>query len=95
MMIFVTPSETNNRFVIYLKTTTCKVQYNREGIIFQSNLSRINVMKDFFINYGINQVEVRENDKEAQLLLHDENVFMQLEDIDNIKGLKVPILTVI
>lgn len=95
MMIFVTPQDTDNRFVIYLKTNTCKVQYGPEGLQFQAALPRINIMKDFFINYGIKQVEVRENGQDAILLMHDKAVFMQMEDLDNISGMKVPILTVI
>lgn len=95
MMIFVTPQDADNRFVIYLKTDICKVQYNAEGLQFKSILSRINIMKDFFINYGIKQVEVRENGQDAILLIHDKAVFMQMEDLDNISGMKVPILTVI
>ena len=62
-MIFVTPQDADNRFVIYLKTTTCKVQYGMEGLQFEAVLPRINIMKDFFINYGIKQVEIRENFK--------------------------------
>lgn len=95
MMIFVTPSDTDNRFVIYLKTTTCKVQYSKEGLQFQAPLSKVLVMKDFFINYGIKEVEVKENGQDAILVVHDENIFMQMEDLDNISGMKVPILTVI
>lgn len=95
MMIFVTPSEADNRFVIYLKTTTCKVQYCEGVLQFEAALSRIHVMKDFFLNYKLNKLEVRENGKDGQLLVHDDSVVMQIEDLDNITGLKVPVLTII
>lgn len=95
MMLFVTPKDQDNRFVIYVKTSTCKIKYNKEGLIFESSLIKINIMKDFLLNYGIKDIEVRESSNIGQLLVHDEDVFMQFEDTDNIAGLKVPVLTII
>lgn len=95
MMIFVTPSEADNRFVIYLKTNTCKVQYCEGVLQFEAMLSRIQVMKDFFLNYGLDKLEVRENGRDGQLRIHDDSITMQMEDLDNIAGIRVPILTVI
>lgn len=95
MMIFVTPSEADNRFVIYLKTSICKLLHSSDGLHFESTPSKIAVMKDFLVNYGVKNVEIRDDGQVSQLLIHDPDVFMQLEDVSNIAGLKVPVLTII
>lgn len=94
-MIFVTPQDQDNRFVIYLKTSTCKLLHDSDGLHFESVPSKIAIMKDFLVNYGVKNIEIRDGSQVSQLLIHDPNVFMQLEDVDNIAGLKVPVLTII
>lgn len=95
MMIFVTPQDQDNRFVIYLKTSTCKLLHDSDGLHFESTPSKIAVMKDFLVNYGVKNIEIRDDGQVSQLLMHDPDVFMQLEDVSNIAGLKVPVLTII
>lgn len=95
MMIFVTPRDTDNRFVIYLKTSVCRILQDKEGIHFESAPSKIEVLKEFMLNYGVGKVEVRETGKTNQLLIHDDDVYMQLDDSNNLSGLKVPILTIL
>ena len=94
-MIFITPQDADNRFVVYLNTSICKVFYNKDGLQFDSSLSKIHIMKDFLLNYGVKDIEVRENKGSAQLLIHDSDILMQLDDTNNIVGLKVPVLTLI
>ena len=95
MMIFITPHDADNRFVIFLNTKICKVFYNKEGLYFESSPSRIEIIKDFLINYGIRDIEVKEHPDQFQILIHDKDITMQLDDLNNITGLKVPILTII
>lgn len=95
MMIFVTPQDTDNRFVIYLRTNVCKLFYNKEGFHFESSPSKIEIMKDFLINYGVRDIEVKSNPEVCQLIVHDPAVLMQIDDVNTITGLKVPILTMI
>ena len=95
MMIFVTPNDTDNRFVVYLKTSVCSIFYDNNGLYFVSTLSKVNIIKDFFINYGIQEIEVQENGQDARLIVHDKNVTMKLDDSDKIAGIKVPILTIL
>lgn len=95
MMIFVTPQDADNRFVIYLKTKTCKIQYNNNTLVFEASLPRICIMRDFLLNYGVLSIEMQENGEIGRLLMHDASVIMQFDDLDNISGIKVPILTVI
>lgn len=95
MMIFITPEDTDNRFVIYLHTNVCKIFYNKEGLIFESTPPKMEIIKDFFINYGIKDIEVREKSDICQLIIHDKDTLMQIDDSNNICGLKVPILTII
>ena len=94
-MIFVTPNDTDNRFVVYLKTSVCKVFYDINGLYLSSSLNKIGIIKDFFMNYGIRDIEVQENGQDAKLIVHDKDVVMQLDDSDKIAGLKVPILTIL
>lgn len=94
-MIFVTPQDTDNRFVIYLKTNVCKLFYDKGGFHFESSPSKIEIMKDFLINYGVRDIEVKSSPELCQLIIHDPSVLMQIDDISNITGLKVPILTII
>lgn len=95
MMIFITPQDADNRFVIFLNTKTCKVFYNKEGLYFESSPSRIEIIKDFLINYGVRDIEVKERPDQCQILVHDKDTTMQLDDLNNITGLKVPVLTII
>ena len=94
-MIFITPENTDNRFVVYLHTTVCRLFYTKEGLSFETSLSKIDIIKDFFINYGVKDIEIREKSEVGQLIVHDENILMQIDDSNNICGLKVPILTII
>lgn len=95
MMIFVTPKDTDNRFVIYLKTKTCKIQYINNTLYFEATLPRICIMRDFLLNYGIDNIEMQENGELGRLLIHDQSAVMQFDDLNNISGIRVPILTVI
>jgi len=95
MMIFITPEDTDNRFVVYLHTTVCKLFYTNEGLSFETSTSKIDIIKDFFINYGVKDIEVREKSEVCQLIVHDKDILMQIDDSNNICGLKVPILTII
>lgn len=96
MVIFVTPRNEDDRFVIYLKTSVCKVIFNsQDGLYFEGPISKLVTMKDFFINFGVQQLEIREyKDNTGALVLHDQ-MYMQLDDTDNIRGIRVPILTVL
>lgn len=95
MMIFITPQDADNRFVVYMNTTMCKVFYDKEGLCFESSPAKIEIMKDFFINYGVKDIEVKEGPNTCQIIIHDRDILMQIEDTNNITGLKVPILTII
>lgn len=95
MMLFITPADTDNRFVVYLKTNICRLFYNKEGLQFESSPSKIEIMKDFFLNYGVKDIEIRQGSELCRLIIHDPEVNMQLDDVNNITGLKVPILTII
>ena len=94
-MIFVTPQDTDNRFVIYMNTSVCKVFYNRDGLCFESSPAKIEIMKDFFMNYGVKDIEIKDYQNVSQIVVHDLDILMQIEDTNNITGLKVPILTII
>lgn len=96
MIVFVTPRSEDDRFVIYLKTSVCRVMFNsKDGLYFESSLDKLATMKDFFLNFSIKQMEIREYpDGKGALIVRDE-VYMQLDDINSIKGIKVPILTVL
>ena len=96
MLVFVTTSS-DNRFVIYLKTNVCQVIYSDKELSFKSTLDKLVTMKDFLLNFGINQIELRENnsgDGRGALVIKDDLV-MQLDDRDSIRGLAVPVLTII
>lgn len=95
MMIFITPENTDNRFVVYLHTTVCKLFYTKEGLAFETSLPKVEIIKDFFINYGVKDIEIREKSDVCQLVVHDKDILMQIDDSNNICGLKVPILTII
>lgn len=96
MVIFVTPRNEDDRFVIYLKTSVCKVIFNStEGLFFEGPVSKLVTMKDFFINFGVQQLEIREYKDGLGALIIRDVIYMQLDDADNIKGIRVPVLTVI
>ena len=61
MMIFITPENPDNRFVMYLHTNICKLFYTKEGLSFETSNSRVEIIKDFFINYGVKDIEIRES----------------------------------
>ena len=96
MLVFVTTSA-DSRFVIYLKTSICQVIYSDKELSFESTLDKLVTMKDFLLNFGINQIELRENKSgngRGALIIRD-NLVMQLDDRDSIRGLAVPVLTII
>ena len=47
------------------------------------------------INYGVTDIEIKEFSDRCQILVHDKDTTMQLDDLNNITGLKVPVLTII
>lgn len=96
MLVFVTTSA-DSRFVIYLKTNICQIIYSDKELSFESTLDKLVTMKDFLLNFGINQIELRENKSgngRGALIIRD-NLVMQLDDRDSIRGLAVPVLTII
>ena len=95
MMIFITPRDTDNRFVLYLNTKICKVFYNQDGLYLESSPSKVEIIRDFLINYGVTDIEIKEFSDRCQILVHDKDTTMQLDDLNNITGLKVPVLTII
>lgn len=95
MLIFVTTAA-EDRFVIYLKTHVCQLFYTGGELRFESSIDRIETMKDFLLNFGINQVEVRQyKDSTKGVLVIKENVLMQIDDKDTIRGITVPVLTLL
>lgn len=95
MLIFVTTTA-EDRFVIYLKTHVCQIFYTGEELRFESTINRIETMKDFLLNFGINQIEVRQyKDNVNGSLIIKDKVLMQLDDRDTIRGITVPVLTLL
>lgn len=93
-MIFVT-TKAEDRFVIFLKTNVCQVVYDNKELSFESTLDKLVTMKDFLLNFGVNQIELREfPDNRGALLIKDE-VHIQLEDRDSIRGISVPVFTLL
>lgn len=95
MLIYVTTLN-EDRFVLYLKTSVCQVVYTGTELRFESNLDKLSTMKDFLINFGIRQVELREygDGQRGGLIVKDE-LLMQLDDKDNIRGISVPVFTLL
>lgn len=95
MLIYVTTS-TEDRFVIYLKTQICQLFYTGEELRFESSIDKIETMKDFLINFGVNKIEIRQyKDSAKGALIIKENVLMQIDDKDTIRGITVPVLTLL
>jgi len=95
MLIFVT-TQSEDRFVIYLKTAVCQVIYSNKEIRFESTAEKLETMKDFLLNFGVRQIELRDyNEPGRSALVIKDDVFMQLDDRDTIRGISVPVFTII
>lgn len=95
MLIFIT-TQNEDRFVIYLKTTVCQVIYSNKEIRFESTVEKLETMKDFLLNFGVRQIELRDyNESGKGALVIGDDVFMQLDDRDTIRGIAVPVFTII
>lgn len=93
MLIFVTTKD-EDRFVLYLKTSVCKVFYSNKELTFESARDKLETMKDFLLNFGVREVELREYENKFVLVIKDD-LLMQLEDKNTIKGISVPVFTLL
>ena len=95
MLVFVTTSA-EDRFVIFLKTNVCQVVYNKRELRFESTIDKLGTMKDFLLNFGVNQIELREYSSPGKgAIIIKDDVYIQLDDKDTIRGLTVPVFTII
>ena len=95
MLVYVT-TQNEDRFVIYLKTIVCQVMYSNKELRFESTVEKLETMKDFLLNFGVRQIELRDyNEPGKGALVIRDDVFMQLDDKDTIRGITVPVFTII
>lgn len=94
MLILITTKEEEN-FALYLKTDVCRLIYTGTEFRFESMLDKLITLKDFLINFGIQEIELRDYKNGGGALIIHEELKMYLEDKTTIRGLSVPVFTLI
>lgn len=94
-MLILTTTKGGENFALYLKTDVCHLIYTGKEFRFESALDKLITLKDFMINFGIQEIELRNyKNGNGALVIHEE-IEMHIEDKTTIRGLSVPVFTLI